>query len=201
MRPGLIACAVLICALPADGGTTAVAPAMVDVLMSIDTPPSQPALYDAFGAPPLLPDNRLLALASDPSLDLGVAIRAIRALPAYCPAAPQVCGAGTAAHDALVSLIQGYQSSQHTSQDLLRLRAAAEALGATHSGLASDVDELKPLLGDPSRDVRATVVRALRNICNSTAIPPLTTSLPSEPTMQVRLAIVAALHDLSRCSN
>jgi HEAT repeats len=201
MRIALASCAVLICALPADGGTATVAPAMVNVLMSIDAPPSQPALYDAFGASPLLPDNRLLSLARDQTVDLGVAIRAIRALPAYCPAAPQVCGVGTAAHDALISLIDDYPPSQHTPQDQLRLRAAVEALGATHSGLASDVTELLPLFGDASRDVRATVVRALRNLCNSAAISPLTTALPSEPTMQVRLAIVAALQDLSRCSN
>jgi len=80
------------------------------------------------------------------------------------------------------------------------LRAAVESLGATRSGLASDVDKLIPLLGNGSRDVRATVVRALRNVCNMQAIPPLSLRLQSETTDQVRRAISAALVELRQCN-
>ena len=113
------------------------------------------------------------------------------ALPSYCPAAPAVCGPGSVAHDTLVALIDSY-AAPRTPQDLLRLRAAVESLGATRSGLASDVDKLIPLLGNGSRDVRATVVRALRNVCNMQAIPPLSLRLQSETTDQVRRAISAS---------
>jgi HEAT repeat protein len=83
---------------------------------------------------------------------------------------------------------------------VLRLRAAVEALGATHSGLVTDVNKLLPLLDDPSRDVRATVVQALRNTCNAQAITPLSMHYQVEPTEQVKLAIYAALRDLRQCN-
>jgi hypothetical protein len=197
----LISCAVLLCALPADGDTTvALAPAAIDVLTSIDAMPTQAALYDAFGAPPLLPDNPLLTIARDPTADLGVVLRAIRTLPLYCPPVPGACG-NTTVHDELVALVESFRTSQGTPLDLLRLRAAVEALGATHSGLATDVTELLSLFGNASRDMRVTVVRALRNLCNSTAIEPLRQFLSNEQVRQVQLAISAAVQDLSRCTN
>jgi hypothetical protein len=199
MRPGLIACAVLLGALPADGNNALLSPPVERALTLLDATPSKAALSDAFGTP--APLDNLLAIASDPTVDLGIELRAIHALPAYCPPAPQTCGPGTVVHDGLIALIDSYQVSPHAPQDLLRLRAAVEALGDTRSGLASDVSQLLPLLGHGSRDVRATVVRALRNICNSTAIDPLRTFSPTEPTKQVQLAIAAAVQDLGRCAN
>ena len=197
MRLSAISCAVLLCALPADGSNALLTQPVIQALTSIDTIPSTVALNDAFGTQP--PLDTLLLIARDPTIDLGIGLRAIRALPAYCPAQPQPCGPGTPVHDALILLIDG-SAAQGTPHDLLRLRAAVEALGATHSGLAGDVDKLMSLLGSSSsRDVRATVVRAIRNVCNSVAISQLGTYFFNEPSRQVQLAITAALQDLGRC--
>jgi len=195
MRGGLFATAALLCALPASGENLALSQMVINALTPIDTMPSETALATVFTAP--LDSLRTIAL--DHSVDFGVELRAIRALPTYCPAS-QVCGPGTVVHDTLTSLIDGYATSPHSPRDVLRLRAAVEALGAARSRLASDVDKLMPLLNDGSRDVRVTVVRALRNICNDQASGPLNQRLSSEPTDQVRLAIFAALRDLRQCN-
>jgi hypothetical protein len=203
VRRGLIPCAVLLCALPADGGNAMLSASMVNVLTPIDAIPSQAALYKAFGPSPLLAGNPLLAIAQDDTIDLAIALHAIRALPAYCSSA-QTCGSDDPddlVHKTLLSRIARYQASPQTSEDLLRLRAAVEALGATRSGRIEDVDALLPLLGNASRDVRATVVRALGSICNTTATNQLNVHLLGEQTLQVKLAITAALQDLSQCAN
>jgi hypothetical protein len=203
MRLGLIPCVVLLSALPADGDNTMLSTSMVDVLTPIHSIPSHAALYAAFGSPPLLAGNPLLASAQDDTLDLAIELRAIRALPAYCSSA-QACGVDDPddlVHETLLLHIARYQASQQTSKDLLRLRAAAEALGATHSGRTEDVGALLPLLGNASRDVRATVVRALGNICNSAAIDQLNVHRLGEQTLQVKLAITAAVQDLAACAD
>jgi len=196
VRLRLIPCAVLLCALPADGSNALLTPPVIQALTAIDAIPSRASLNDAFGSQTSF--GSLLSIATDRTVDLGIGLRAIRALPAYCPAAPQTCGAGTPAHDALSSLVDSL-ASPDTPQDLLRLRAAAEALGVTHSGLADDADKLMALLGNASRDVRATVVGAIRNICSKTAIIPLGDFFFHEPSLQVKFAINAALRDLARC--
>ena len=199
MRLQLASCAVLLCALPASGDSSLLNPRQVTALMSIDAVPSVSGLNDAF-------DNLQNALASlqqlarDPAIELGIAIRAIRALPAYCPPLPQSCGTGTGVHETLIWLIDDYQAlPQPGPQDLLRLRAEVEALGATHTVLDPDVDLLLPLLAHPSRDVRATVVAALRSSCNARATAALKALDLDEPSMQVRFAILSALQDLEHC--
>jgi hypothetical protein len=194
---GVLAAAVVLCTLPAEGDLAEVPDEVVDALTQIDTTPSKAALNAMFPTPQAALDN-LRQIALDAS-DLGVQLRAIRALPAYCPAIPQPCG-GTPLHDTLRALIADYGRSKHEPQDIMRMRAAAEALGATRSGLSVDVVLLQPLLDDPSRDVRATVVRALRNICNGDAITPLSSHYQAEKTEQVKLEIYAALRDLLQCT-
>ena len=196
MKIRLVATAALLCALPASGQNAPLSQLEIHALTPIDTMPSTASLATVFEAP--LDSLRTIAL--DRSVDFGVELRAIRALPAYCPAAPTVCGPGTVVHDTLTALIDGYVSSPRGPLDVLRLRAAVEALGATRSRLASDVDKLMPLLDDGSRDVRVTVVRALRTICNMQAIGPLNQRFSNEPTDQVKLAIFAALRDLRQCN-
>jgi hypothetical protein len=198
MKLRLVATAALLCALPAQGDDTMLSPGVINALTPIDTVPSKSSLNAVFQTPQAALDN-LRAIALDSAVDLGIELRAIRMLPAYCPPAPQVCGPSTAAHDALIDLIDRY-SSPPTAQDQLRLRAAIEALGATRSGLASDVEKLLPLLSSGSRDVRNTVVRALRNLCNSQAIAALNVRYQQEATAQVKLAISAALKDLGQCN-
>ncbi len=194
MTRGLVAGAVLLGTLPATGDNALLAPPVVTALTSIDSLPSKAALDDAFGAPAAL-DN-LLAVAGDHTVDLGIELRAIRALPAYCP---DPCGPGAPVHDGLIAFIDGFPAAQYTPQDLLRLRAAVEALGATRSKLASDVGELVPLLDHASRDVRATVVRALGSLCSNAALGPLNAHYPDERSLQVKYAITAAVQALDQC--
>jgi hypothetical protein len=194
MKRGVIVCAVLLCALPAQGDLTALPPAVEDALSQIDTPPQKSTLNEMFTTPDAALENlRLIAL--DHSVEPGVGLRAIRALPTYCPSA---CGT-TTIHTTLVQLIDEYERSPHSPMDVLRLRAAVEALGVMRNGTSSDVAELSPLLGDPSRDVRATVAQALRNLCNAEAIEPLRARLQIEQVEQVRSALTAALRDLRSC--
>jgi HEAT repeat protein len=196
MTRGLYACAVLLSALPAAGDNALLTVPVIAALTPIDSLPSKAALDDAFGAPTAL--DKLRAVASDQTVDLGIELRAIRALPVYCPSP---CVPGTPVHDGLIALIDGFPAAQYTPQDLLRLRAAVEALGATRSTLASDVTELVPLLDHGSRDVRATVARALGSLCNNTALGPLNAHYAEERSLQVQVAITAALQALGRCGN
>jgi hypothetical protein len=199
MRLGLVPCAAVLCALPAYGEPTALPQSVVNALTPIDSVPSKSALNAAF--PPQAALESLLSIALDRTSDLGIELRAIRALPSYCPPAPQLCGPGTVVHDSLVTLIISEQAALRTPKDLLRLRAAVEALGQTRTGLASDVDTLMPMMTSPSRDLRATVVRALLNVCNMQAIAPLNKSYASERVPQVKAEIYAAVQDLRQCSN
>ena len=196
MTRGLPACAVFLCALPAAGDNAVLTPPVSSALLSIDDVPSKAVLDNALGAATALDD--LLNVAGDHTVDLGIELRAIRALPAYCPTP---CGLGVAAHDGLIALIDGFTAAQDTPQDLLRLRAAVEALGTTRSKLVTDVDELVPLLDHASRDVRATVARALGSVGNSAACAPLKAQDLNEPSPQVHNAINAAVQALGRCGN
>lgn len=198
MRIALAGWAALLCTLPAHGGEIALPQSVVHALTPIDAQPTPAALNQVFENPELALEN-LKSIALDRSIDLGIQLRAIRALPSYCPPEPQPCGPGTMVHDTLIMLMKSQTLVQHTPQDQLRLRAAIEALGATRSKLAEDVNTLKPLLSNGSRDVRATVVRALLNICNTEAIDPLTRSYSLEQVAQVRAQISAAIQDLHQC--
>lgn len=202
MRLSLVSCAVLLCALPAagDGDNALLTPPVIRALASIDSLPSKAVLDDALGPAAAL--GNLMAIARDQTIDLGLELRALRALPEYCPPAPQPCAAGVAVHDALAALVVSLGSAQLTAQDQLRLRAAVEALGATRSALVTDVDLLMTLLpGTGSRDVRTTVVRALGNLCSSAAIDPLSSYYFVEPSPQVKAAIMIALQNLRKCAS
>ncbi len=198
MRRGVHIAVVVLCALPARGDVTSLPPPVVDALTPIDTLPTKAQLNDAFGTVAL--DQRR-AIATDANQDFGIQLRAIRALPSYCPTLPAKCLPGTPAHDTLIGVINGYAASPQAPRDLLRLRAAVEALGVARSGDSSDVQILVPLLGHASRDIRAATARALGNICNTLAESPLHTRYTTEPIDQVRLAISTALRDLQQCVN
>ena len=202
MRPGLLMSAALLCTLTAHGQTAGPSQHALNALTQIDALPTAPALTDAFAPAPALDDLIELAVNADHTVDVGVQLRAIHALPTFCPSGPTaraLCAQNLLVHDTLIQIIESDQRSQHTPQDTLRLRAAIEALGAMRSGLESDVSELVPLLGNGSRDVRATVARALHNICNMQAKGPLQIRYSMEPILQVRLEISSAIQDLNQC--
>jgi hypothetical protein len=212
MTRRLFVLAALLCAVPATGSGIAPTPAQVDALTVVDAPPSRAVVDRAFssGPGPTPGLAALLALAGDSAQDLGLQIRALRALPQYCL---PTC-AGTAVHDALSRIVGDYRAQLAAAalspQDMLRLRAAMEALGATQSGLQSDVDLLTApaLLHHPSRDVQVTAVHALRNLCSTdlcshdaclqdaNAVRAIRTGADT----QVDAAVNRALADLARCA-
>jgi hypothetical protein len=213
MTRRLLVLAALLCAVPATGSGIDPTPAQVDALTVVDAPPTRAVVDLAFssGPGPTPGLDALLALAGDATQDLGLQIRAMRALPQYC--LPAGCARSTV-HDALAAIVDRYRAQLATAalspQDMLRLRAAIEALGATRSGLQADVDLLTApaLLRHPSRDVQVTAVHALRNLCSpdlcsrdaclqdANAVRALRTGTDT----QVDAAINRALADLARCA-
>jgi hypothetical protein len=165
-------------------------------LSPIDSLPTKESLELVFAnEDPLV---ELSEIAQDTTKDFGIRLRAIRALPHFCPT-PSPCD-GTLAHDTLVAMIGAISPTDLDGKTLLELRAAIEALGVAKSGDPNDVTLLVPLLDHASRDIRAATARALRDMCNTQAIVPLRTRYQSEQVAQVRLAISTALRDLGQCS-
>jgi len=71
-----------------------------------------------------------------------------------------------------------------------------------NAGLSlGETTELVPLRDHGSRDVRATVVRALGSLCSSVALGPLEAHYPAERSLQVKYAITAAVQALGQCGN
>lgn len=162
------------------------------VLTPIDTVPTKAEIVTLFG--PTAIDNLEALIAG--SADFGVQLRAIGALPRFCSGS---CSSGDP-HDSIVNVVTTVDPTDRRGTNLLRLRAGIEALGATRSGLTSDVNRLVPFLDDASRDIRVASARALRDLCNTQAIVPLRVRYEKELVTQVRLAISAALRDLGQCS-
>jgi hypothetical protein len=148
------------------------------------------------------------------SIDFGVQLRAIRALPDYCPvglpcgvcdpatdpSCPGPAQPDTVVHATLVQLLANFNALQvPMAPDLLRLRAAIEALGISgvSSALTSDEAKIVGFLNNASRDVRATTAKALGTLAICTAKTALQTRFAAEQSAQVRLAISAALRDLA----
>jgi HEAT repeat protein len=199
MRLGLAACAVLLSALPARGDNALLTPRVLSALTSIDSLPSASGLSDAFTSPTVAMAN-LEAISLDPAVDLGIRIRALRALAAYCAPGAPPCGQGTAVHQTLAQVIGDYRKlAQPSPQDLMLARAAVETIGESRAVLASDVAPLLALLAEPSRDVRATVVRALRSSCDPQVTDAIKGLQNTEPSPQVRVAIQSALQAFERC--
>jgi hypothetical protein len=203
MSRRLLLAAALLCALPARGAETTLPDPVVNALTPIDSVPSTVALNE----PPVDPLVEPIGQPGDPSTDLGIQfgiqLRAIRALPSYCPPSPAKCGPGTVARDTLFAILTSYvplsiSGAQLPGHEVLRLRAAAEALGATRSDQNEDVAALTALLVSPSRDVRATAVRALRNFCNDGAKLAVRNQI-SDASAQVRAEVRAALQAFEQC--
>lgn len=171
-------------------GNTNLPPQVQNALTTIDTVPSKPLLDTAFTGEAL---TGLSSIARDVGADAGMRLRAIHALAKYC----EPCSPSEVAHDTLTELI-GTHRLATTGYELLVLRAAIETIGVLE--VASDVTLLVPLLDHPSRDIRAASARALRDLCNPQAVPPLRVRYTVESTEQVKLAISEALRVLGQCS-
>lgn len=202
-RAGLLLL-VALCALPVQGDALieGLSAAELHALTPIDTLPTRAALDGVLQAPD--PPQRILRLkeiAMSPTIDFGVRLRAIRALPHYCGTMCRSDGIATGdpAHLSVRKVFEGLDTSDHSGQAILRLRATIEALGATRSGLSQDVAVIVPFLDYSSRDIRVTAARALRDLCNPLALVPLRARYQQEQVDQVRLAISTALRDLGTC--
>jgi len=191
---GLAAILALAVSAAAFGDVLVLTQPVINALTPIDSVPSSTQLTGVFNGSELeaLNNLRLIAL-SQGSVDLGVQLRAIRALPQYCQAP---CGT----HDAHVALetiaaTPRYRDARRGS-DLLVLRAAIEALGVLR--IPGDVVLLLSQLDHPSRDLRAATAHALRDLGNTQAIPALRARYQQEQVQQVRIAISDALRVLGQ---
>jgi hypothetical protein len=190
-----VAIIVAIFALPAHGETPPPPTELeIHTLSPIDSVPTKDELSSHVEGPDYV--ARLEALALDSTVDFGIQLRAIRALPSFCAAQCK----DTPPHIAVLAVIASVPSTDHSGRALLRLRAGIEALGIVKSGKLEDVNLLVPFLDNASRDIRAATARALRDMCNTTAIVPLRARYQHEMSAQVRLAISAALRDLDQCN-
>lgn len=200
-RPLLLVLA--LCALPAQSSNLATELSLAErhALTPVDTIVTPEALDRVLQAPDLAQRITRLKDISMSTEDLGVRLRAIRALPHYCATLCKSDGVATGdpAHLAIRRVFQSLDLSDHRGPAVLRLRAAIEALGATHSGLDADVALIVPHLDDSFRDVRVTAARALADLCNQLARGPLQLRRSNEQIEQVRLAISTALNDLNQC--
>jgi len=197
-----------LCVLPAHGEQVNLSTNELHAMTPIGSVPTKQDILDIF---PTNTVQQLTALAEDRCgsqipmpCDVGVRLRAIRALPEFClPSCDN-----TPAHQTLVTLVDNLviiPPNQQTGITLLLLRASIEALGIAKSGDTDDVTRIARALDNPSRDVRAAAAYALRDLCLQSAVPRLRDRYSIEMGMtgvpQVRLAISAALRDLNTCSN
>lgn len=167
---------------------------VINALTQIDSIPSSTQLNTVFNGSSTEALSNLTAIAlSQGTVDLGVQLRAIRALTHYCLAP---CGTSEA-HQTLetVATTPRYRDARRGS-DLLVLRAAIEALGVLR--IPGDVSILLPQLDHPSRDIRAAAAHALRDLGNTQAIPALRARYQQEQVKQVAIAISDALRVLGQ---
>lgn len=167
---------------------------IINALTPIDTLPSSEQINQVFNDNPNEALTNLVELANPSTfVDRGVQIRAVRALIHYCATTP--CGAQDMAHQTLLAVEARYHEAR-VGSDVLVLRAALESLGVLR--VTSDLDTLTGHLQHPSRDIRATTARALRDLGNTFAIPALRARYADETSDQVRLAISDALRVLGQ---
>ncbi len=190
---GLAAILALAVSAAAYGDVLVLTQPVINALTPIDSVPSSTQLTGVFNGSEIEALNNLRLIALSQGVDLGVQLRAIRALPQYCQAP---CGT----HDAHVALetiatTPRYRDARRGS-DLLVLRAAIEALGVLR--IPGDVVILLSQLDHPSRDLRAATAHALRDLGNTQAIPALRARYQQEQVQQVRIAISDALRVLGQ---
>jgi HEAT repeat protein len=186
---GQIAVLIGLCAVPARGELSPT-PQILYTLTSIDTAPTKEELESVLGNP--TPPEALTALvqyANGTNIDFGMRLRAIRAIPHFCAGQLDEC------RSAIIAALGGTATTP--GQQILRQRAAIEALGAARTGNPEDVALLVGFLKDGSRDIRVAAVRALRDLCDPAAIGPL--ELHRDEVKQVQMAITEALTVLQQC--
>ncbi len=176
-----------LCALPARSQVTQLTPQILHALTSIDTLPTKEELQLVLNNP----SNELAVLSQlSQEGDFGMRLRAIRAIPHFCPGQVAAC------RDAILSVLA---SETGDGQQILLQRAAIEALAAARTGSPEDVPILAAFLRDDSRDLRVAAARALRDLCDPAAMPDLAQRRAVESIGQVKKAIDEALLVLGQC--
>ena len=194
-----IALGALAFAAAAHSDTPVLTVQIQNTLTAMDSVPT-PAEIDSDFTDPSTALSSLADIADDPSTTvglpdgIGIRIRTLHALSSFCTSP---CDGSDAAHLALTQFITDNENDQ-TGTTLVMLRSAIEALGPQRVG--TDINILQPLLSHPSRDIRAAVAHALRDLCNTDAIMALRSQQAQETSDQVRLAISEALRVLSQPS-
>jgi hypothetical protein len=197
---GGIALLVGLCTLPARGQEGALEDEEIRyALTSIDTVFTKQDLQVVLGSP--THELELLRQWALGDKDFGARLRAIRAIPYFCPEQPVAC------RDAIIATLDYVDAddARLPGQKVLRMRAAIEALGAARTGNPADVTRLAAFLNDSSRDLRVAAARALRDLCDPAAMAPLRARRtdayghPVEQVKQVQLAIDEALAALAQC--
>ena len=184
----------LLVAAGARGDVPQLTQPIINALTPIDTLPSSQQINQVFNDNPNEALANLVELANPSAfVDRGVQLRAVRALIHYCSVTP--CLAADIAHMTLLAVADRYKDARAGS-DVLVLRAALESLGVLR--VTDDRLVLEPQLQHPSRDIRATAARALRDLGNTNAIPALRARYADEKFDQVRLAISGALRVLGQ---
>lgn len=167
---------------------------VINALTPIDSLPSSDQINQAFNDNPSEALASLMEIANPSSVvDRGVQLRAVRALIHYCATTP--CTDNDPAHMTLRDVATRYETAR-TGSDVLVLRAALESLGVLR--VPTDLGLIVQHLQHPSRDIRATTARALRDLGNTQAIAPLRARYADEEFDQVRLAISDALRVLGQ---
>jgi HEAT repeat protein len=157
---------------------------VVDLLAAADEVATRERLDAVLGDAPLA---ELRQIAADDTVDLGVRLRATRALGLY-PSDE----ARAALHQTMAErgncVMDG---AAVTGTPLLFVRAALEALGAMHD--PRDAARIVPCLQANSRDLRVAAARALRDLGATAAVCPLQERREVETVPQVLSAISEAL--------
>jgi hypothetical protein len=109
-------------------------------------------------------------------------------------------------HDTAIGIINAYvaavkASTPTTPTDLIMMRAAVETLGAANVVQPTDVDVLTGMLSNPSRDIRASVVKTLRTSCSSDALTAIQALQRTEQSKQVLGELNTAQQTLTACVN
>ena len=136
---------------------------------------------------PNSPEGRLLALVQGTEVSVTVRLRAIRAL-GQLDASPQVTSA-------LIALLDQYRDHQ-AGTGVFYLIATIEALGQV--GSLNELPKLLTALPHRSRDVRVTVVRALRALRLPQAAPALEEHSTREASDAVKQEITETLQSLKQ---
>lgn len=184
-----------LCALPAHSEPVTVTTAVLHAMTPIGSTPTKKEIIAIF--PEADPVAELVKLAQGTTVDFGVRLRAIRALPEFC--LPNCLG--TPAYQALLQLRASIVPNPQQGTSILLLRATIEAIGLAKSGDPDDVARLVVHLSNTNRDIRTTTAYALRDLCQPSAIAHLRMQSNVETVMQVKIAITTAVRDLAACAN